>query len=129
MSEAHQPYAAFLALTSATNCETLSFVPIASNIAITASFAPPCAGPQREATPAAIQAYGFACELPAMRTVEVEAFCSWSMWRIMNALIALAATGLTTYSSIGVANIMYKKFSAKLRLAFGYMMGCPMDVL
>ena len=32
---------------------------------------------------------------------------SWSMCKIMKALMALAATGFTLYSSMGVANIMY----------------------
>ena len=54
----------------------LSTVPICSSIASTASFAPPCAGPQSAETPAEIAAYGFAPVLPASRTVEVLAFCS-----------------------------------------------------
>ena len=41
-----------------------------------ASFAPPCEGPQRHAIPDAIQAYGFAPDEPARRTVDVDAFCS-----------------------------------------------------
>mmetsp|Transcript_90348 Transcript_90348/g.256089 ORF Transcript_90348/g.256089 Transcript_90348/m.256089 type:complete len:210 (-) Transcript_90348:327-956(-) len=100
-----------------------------SSILITASFAPPWAGPQSEAIPAAMQAYGLACELPAVRTVDVEAFCSWSMWRIMKVLIAFTATGSSSYSSMGVANIMYRKFSANVYFALGYMMGRPMEVL
>ena len=40
-----------------------------------ASFAPPCAGPHKQAIPEAIQAKGFAPEDPASLTVEVEAFC------------------------------------------------------
>ena len=40
----------------------------ASGILITASFAPPCIGPQSDAHPAATQANGFACEEPAVRT-------------------------------------------------------------
>jgi folate-dependent phosphoribosylglycinamide formyltransferase PurN len=36
----------------------------------------------RQAMPAAIQANGLAPEEPAIRTVEVEAFCSWSACRM-----------------------------------------------
>ena len=60
------------------NSGILSGVPISSSIFKTASLAPPWAGPQREAIPAAIQAKGLAKELPAILTVLVEAFCSWS---------------------------------------------------
>jgi hypothetical protein len=38
--------------------------------------APPCAGPQSEAIPAAMQAKGLAPLDPEIRTVDVEAFCS-----------------------------------------------------
>ena len=54
----------------------LSTVPISSSIRNTASFAPPCAGPQSDAMPAAMHANGFAWLDPAMRTVLVLAFCS-----------------------------------------------------
>ena len=50
--------------------------PISCSIFSTASLAPPCAGPHSEAMPAAMQAKGLAPREPAMRTVEVEAFCS-----------------------------------------------------
>ena len=50
--------------------------PISSSIFITASFAPPCAGPHKDAIPAAIQANGLAPDEPASLTVEVDAFCS-----------------------------------------------------
>ena len=49
---------------------------ICSNISITAWFAPPCNGPQRAATPAAMLEYKLACEEPTIFTVEVEQFCS-----------------------------------------------------
>eukprot|EP00982_Pelagococcus_subviridis_P014139 31308-Pelagococcus_subviridis.AAC.8 len=39
-----------------------STLPISSSISSTASFAPPCAGPHSDATPAATHANGFACE-------------------------------------------------------------------
>ena len=66
----------FLSFTSAMNCGILSGVPISASIFSTASLAPPCAGPQSAAMPAAMQANGFAPVEPASRTVEVEAFCS-----------------------------------------------------
>jgi hypothetical protein len=53
-----------------------SGVPISSSILSAASLAPPCAGPHRQAMPAAMQAKGLAPDEPASRTVEVEAFCS-----------------------------------------------------
>ena len=49
--------------------------PISSSILITASFAPPCAGPQSDAIPDAIQAKRLAPDDPANLTVEVDAFC------------------------------------------------------
>ena len=49
---------------------------IFSSICKHASFAPPCAGPHKQATPAAMAANGLVPEEPAKRTVEVEAFCS-----------------------------------------------------
>jgi hypothetical protein len=56
--------------------------PISASIFSAASLAPPCAGPHRQAMPAAMQANGLAPEEPASRTVEVEAFCSWSACRM-----------------------------------------------
>jgi hypothetical protein len=41
-----------------------------------------------------MQANGFAPEEPAMRTVEVEAFCSWSACRMRILSSASARTGL-----------------------------------
>ena len=49
--------------------------------------------------PAAMQANGLAPDEPASRTVEVEAFCSWSACRMKMRSIARASTGLTLYSS------------------------------
>ena len=65
-------------LALATHAGMLPTVPICSNMRSTASLAPPCAGPHSEATPAAMHANGFACDDPAIRTVDVLAFCSWS---------------------------------------------------
>ncbi len=60
-----------------------------------ASLAPPWAGPHRQATPAAMAANGFVPELPHRRTVEVEAFCSWSACRMKIRSMARSSTGLT----------------------------------
>src|SRR6202012_4078768 len=90
-----------------------------------ASLAPPCAGPHRQAIPAAMHANGLAPEEPAMRTVEVEAFCSWSACRIKILSSASASTGLILYSSQGTAKHICRKFSAKLSEFFGYMNGWP----
>ena len=57
-------------------------MPISSSILSAASLAPPCAGPHRQAMPAAMQANGLAPDEPARRTVEVDAFCSWSACRM-----------------------------------------------
>ena len=46
------------------------------------------------AMPAAMQANGLAPDEPASRTVEVEAFCSWSACRMKMRSIARASTGL-----------------------------------
>ncbi|MNC99619.1 hypothetical protein D3C83_179680 [compost metagenome] len=56
--------------------------------------------------PAAIQANGLAPVEPASRTVEVEAFCSWSACRMRIRSIAFVRTGFGFHSSHGVPNIM-----------------------
>src|SRR6516162_662407 len=94
-----------------------------------ASLAPPWAGPHRQAMPAAIQAKGLAPDEPAMRTVEVEAFCSWSACRIRILSSASASTGLGLYSSQGTAKHIWRKFSAKESAFFGYMKGWPIVYL
>jgi hypothetical protein len=43
---------------------------------------------------------------PAFRTVEVEAFCSWSMCRIRNSSSARTLIGLISYGSVGTLNII-----------------------
>ncbi len=73
-----------------------STVPISRSIRRQASFAPPCAGPHRQATPAAMQAKGLAPEEEARRTVEVEAFCSWSAWSVKIRSMAFDRIGSTT---------------------------------
>ncbi|MNT82611.1 hypothetical protein D3C72_2223670 [compost metagenome] len=83
--------------------------------------APPWAGPHRQATPAAIAANGLVPDEPHRRTVEVEAFCSWSACRMKMRSSARSSTGLTLYSSQGVPNIMRRKLPAYERLFCGYM--------
>ena len=73
--------------------------------------------------PAAMQANGLAPDEPARRTVEVEAFCSWSACRMKILSMALDRTGLTLYGSQGVPKVMYRKFSAYDRSLRGYMKG------
>src|SRR5438128_9746927 len=86
-------------------------LPISASIFSAASLAPPCAGPHRQAMPAAIQANGLAPDEPDRRTVEVDAFCSWSACRIRMRSSARTSTSLTLYSSHGVENIMCMKFA------------------
>src|SRR5450432_3340048 len=97
----------------------LSTEPMPDSMARAASLAPPWAGPHRQAMPAAIQANGLAPEEPAILTVEVEAFCSWSACRMKILSSASASTGLILYSSQGTAKHILRKFSAKLSEFFG----------
>jgi hypothetical protein len=60
--------------------------------------------------PAEIAAYGFAPVLPARRTVEVLAFCSWSACRMNSRSSACAVTGSTLYDSHGTAKNMCSRF-------------------
>src|SRR5258705_516039 len=92
-------------------------VPISCSILSAASLAPPWAGPHRHAMPAAIQAKGFAPEEPARRTVDVDAFCSWSACRMKIVSSALANTGLPLYSSQGTAKHMRRKFAVEQQIA------------
>ena len=62
--------------------------------------------------PAAMQANGLAPEEPASRTVEVEAFCSWSACRMKMRSMARDSTGFTLYSSHGTPKLMRRKFEA-----------------
>src|SRR4029078_6608349 len=93
--------------------------PISFNIISTASLAPPCTVPHREAMPAEMQAYGLAPDEPARRTVEVEALCSWSAWRIKIRRMALASAGATSYSFPGVAKHICRKFAEYLSSFLG----------
>ena len=61
---------------------------------LSTSLAPPCAGPQSAATPEATHAKGLAWLEPAVRTVDVLAFCSWSM--CLHALLEGVGTPLCT---------------------------------
>src|SRR5262245_11067557 len=85
-------------------------LPISASIFSAASLAPPWAGPHREAMPAAMQANGLAPDDPATRTVDVDAFCSWSACRMKMRSMARAMTGLDLYSSHGTAKHMRRKF-------------------
>ena len=76
-----------------------------------------------------MQAKGLAPEEPASRTVEVEAFCSWSAWRMKMRSSARDRTGLTLYSSQGTAKHMRRKFEVKSRSFFGYTKGWPIVYL
>src|SRR6202035_3501005 len=107
----------------------LSTEPIPDSIAKAASLAPPWAGPHRQAMPAAMQANGLAPDDPAIRTVDVEAFCSWSACRMKILSSASASTGLILYSSQGTAKHMCRKFSAEESEVFGYTNGWPMVYL
>ena len=60
--------------------------------------------------PAAMQANGLAPDEPARRTVEVEAFCSWSACRMKMRSSARERTGLTMYGSHGIAKHICRKF-------------------
>src|SRR5512145_1550760 len=94
-----------------------------------ASFAPPCAGPHKHATPAAIAANGFVPDDAQSRTVDVDAFCSWSACRMKMRSSARTSTSLTRWSSQGVANIMRMKFAAYGSSLRGYMYGWPTEYL
>src|SRR5262249_35461426 len=107
------------------NSGILSTEPMSDSMARAASLAPPGARPHRQAMPAAMQANGLAPEEPAIRTVEVEAFCSWSACRMKILSSASASTGLILYSSHGTAKHMLRKFSAKESEFFGYTKGWP----
>src|SRR5687767_13803320 len=111
------------------NWPTLDTSPIDSSICSAASLAPPCAGPHSEAMPAAMHAYGLAPDEPHRRTVEVDAFCSWSACRMKMRSMARTSTGLTLYSSVGTPNIMRMKLAVYDRSFFGYMNGWPTEYL
>src|SRR6202044_1656472 len=111
------------------NLGMFSTLPISPSILSAASLAPPWAGPQRQAMPAAIQANGLAPLDPARRTVEVEAFCSWSACRIRMRSSARTSTSLTLYSSHGLENIMRMKLALYDRSLRGYMNGWPIEYL
>ena len=104
--------------------------PISRSILMTASFAPPWLGPQSDATPAATHANGFASDEPAKRTMLVLAFCSWSACSRKSASIARTYGAGGAYSgSIGVLNIILRKFAAYVRSPRGYTNGCPIECL
>ena len=76
------------------------------------SEAPPCYGPHKEPMPAEIQANGLAKDEPAILTAVVDGPWSQSAWRIKSfSVISMKIWGSEKLSSIGSANIMFKKFS------------------
>src|ERR1700752_2941111 len=93
------------------------------------SFAPPCLGPHSEAMPAAMQANGLAPEEPARRTVEVDAFCSWSACRMKIRSMARVRTGLGFQSSAGTETHMRRKLSAEESSLRGDTNGWPRKYL
>src|ERR1700730_1136271 len=101
-----------LSLARLTNSGMRLTDPISESILSAASLAPPWAGPHRQAQPAGMEANGLAPEEPDSRTVEVEAFCSWSACRMKMRSIARARTALGLYSSHGTAKHMRKKLVA-----------------
>src|SRR5438309_12096334 len=109
----------FLSLARLMKSPILDTSPICPSILSAASLAPPWAGPHRQAIPAAMQANGLDPEDPARRTVDVDAFCSWSACRMKMRSSARTSTSLGTYSSHGVANIMRMKFEEYDRSFFG----------
>src|SRR6185312_4108940 len=109
----------FLSLERLMNSGIRSTLPISRSMLSAASLAPPCAGPHKHAQPAAMQAKGLAPDEPASRTVEVDAFCSWSACRMKMRSIARARTGFGLYSSDGTAKHMLRKFDAKSKSFFG----------
>src|SRR5690606_30358051 len=121
-----------LSFTFSMNSPTYDRPPLAwisSSMFRQASLAPPWAGPHRQATPAAIAANGLVPDEPHRRTVEVEAFCSWSACRMKMRSSARSTTSFTLYSSHGLANIMRRKLPVYDRLFCGYMKGWPCEYL
>ncbi|MNN26278.1 hypothetical protein D3C81_1397790 [compost metagenome] len=88
---------------------TLSAEPISSSIFSTASLAPPCAGPHSAVTPAATEAYGLAPVEPTRRTVEVEAFCSWSACRTNSRSSALTTSLFRSYLPSADSKVCFRK--------------------
>src|SRR3546814_9851989 len=62
-----------------------------------------------------MHAYGLAPVEPTRRTVDVDAFCSWSACRMNSRSSALAATGLISSGPLGTSNIMCRKRSTYSR--------------
>ena len=103
MPEAHQAERIVLVLRARDELRNSVDRAISESMFSAASFAPPCAGPHRHAMPAATHANGFAPDELASRTVDVDAFCSWSACRMKMRSMARAIVGLTLCSSVGTA--------------------------
>ncbi len=96
----------------------------------TAWFAPPWSGPQRAQMPAAIDANRFAFELPTMRTVDVQQFCSWSAWRIEEQVqrlheVRVELVRLARHREHHVEEVR----AVRQRVAAGRRTGWPIDLL
>ena len=84
---------------------------MSASISMTAWFAPPWSGPQSALMPAEIAPKRFTRDEPTRRTLLVEQFCSWSPCRMNSLWSARRIVSSTSYSSHGLANIMYMKFA------------------
>ena len=76
-----------------------------------AVLAPPCSGPDSALMPAATAEYRLACAEPAMRTTDVEQFCSWSAWMMSRRPSACTYRGSDSNGSYGTAKHMRRKSS------------------
>src|SRR6218665_67890 len=85
-----------------------------ASICKTASLAPPCSGPDSAWIPAEIDAYRLAPVDPTSRTVEVEAFCSWSSCKMSRRSSAFASVGAMWYGSAKGDKVDEKKIGQKV---------------
>src|SRR5687768_2071932 len=77
---------------------TFLTLPISLIMRRTCSFAPPCSGPNRAATPADTAENGSTCDDPTARTALVEQFCSWSACRMNRISSARVKIGFASRS-------------------------------
>ena len=96
VAEAHQPERVVPILGPTDELGIRSTEPISASMLTTASLAPPCAAPQGSDA-RRDRGVRLAPVEPTRRTVEVEAFCSWSACRMKMRSSARARTGLTRY--------------------------------
>jgi hypothetical protein len=69
--------------------------------------------------PAAIAEYGSTCVEPTLRTALVEAFCSWSAWRMNRMSSARSSRGSGSYFSSVILYIMLRKLPGYRRSLSG----------